>query len=63
MKKGDRVYTPYGGGTIVKQEGTEGVLADRYLVNIDYLRSPNLMEYQRLSGGIYFHKTDLKPQA
>lgn len=60
MKPGTRVITQYGKGTVVRPEGSEGVLADRYLVQLDELRSSTLREMQIAKGGLYFHKLDLK---
>lgn len=61
MKKGDRVMTKYGQGTIINREGNEGILKERFCVKVDCLKSETLQETQNTHGGIYIFQSDLKP--
>ena len=60
MKAGDKVKTSLGPGVVIKAEGTEGVLAHRFLVKIDPLiNSTYFRQLQDKQGGLYFLQKNL----
>lgn len=66
MNPGQKVTTKYGPGTVIKREGSEGILAHRYLVLIDPFSPPkhlvkSLTKLQEMQGALAFFDNELKP--
>lgn len=58
MKRGDTVNIKvFGKGTILKAEGSEGILSERFMVKLDSI--PNsFKEMHSRQGGLAFHQSE-----
>lgn len=59
MKAKDRILTPHGEGMIVGPEGSEGVLAKRFLVRLNDVPH-NFKDMHDKQCGMYYHEIELK---
>jgi hypothetical protein len=58
MKKGQRVNTKYGEGTLIRREGSEGILRYRWIVKLDEVPELFQVIHERY-GGLFFLDSQL----
>ncbi len=62
MKKGDKVVTVYGLGTVKIQEAEKGCLSNRFCIELDIIPDGGLGIMHCKQGGLYFHKSELQTE-